>query len=122
MINFRSDLELDIVGLSQIASRLEEKGGRYDESMSSLIRDGFWHLRPRYLRVRTQLLAGRNAYLHMLEGHSGWVSRVVFSHDGSRVSYLRPVRDSCRKNQGITNPASHRCAALRKRYDWQLRG
>jgi hypothetical protein len=32
MINFRSDLELDIVGSSQVASRLEEKGGRYDES------------------------------------------------------------------------------------------
>lgn len=58
----------------------------YFSPLSSVIRHGFWHLRPWYLRLHTQLLVGRNAYLHILEGYSGWVGSLVFSHDESRVA------------------------------------
>jgi WD40 repeat protein len=52
----------------------------------SLIRRLFQHEEPRGVSIKPQISNGWNACLQTLEGHSGSVSSVTFSHDSARLA------------------------------------
>ncbi|KAF1940080.1 hypothetical protein EJ02DRAFT_407262 [Clathrospora elynae] len=54
--------------------------------IGSLIRQLFQHEEPEAISIRPTLSDGWGACLHTLEGHSGWVTSVAFSHDSTRLA------------------------------------
>jgi WD40 repeat protein len=52
----------------------------------SLIRQLFQHEEPEAISIRPTLSDGWSACLQTLEGHSSYVSSVVFSHDSTRLA------------------------------------
>ncbi|KAI7761130.1 hypothetical protein LZL87_014344 [Fusarium oxysporum] len=54
--------------------------------MQSIVRQTFEHYTPRWISLPPKVDANWNAVLQTLEGHTGWVSSVVFSNDDKLIA------------------------------------